>query len=211
MTDVGALMKAAEEAGWLVERGYPSDDASAFVARFRRLDERAQNLLRCNARMNACVRHHIAREMDADDVRKRSLVVDAVSAAATILAASESRELLQSGAGVIVDATFDRSAPLEDVDTPLVLLAGTLDGLRPKDVTFVVPPDDESRWAGALEAMGKRKWWRRIEATDPVPRLTGAAFVVSADEAVLDRCATWVNAIAMTVEPLRPPILRLAV
>ncbi len=210
MSDASKLAQAAEEAGWLVDRGYPSASASAFVAEHRGLDEADRKLLSCNARLHAQVRHHIAREMDAEDVHKRMLVVDAESALATVAAARAGRPLLESAANVHADPEWVRGAPLLEPETTLSALADVLDELRPARVRLVSSPDHRQALEEVARGLGKRKYKLEVESSDDViAAMRGVGFVVSSDPAVLDGCATWVNAVGMVVKRLAPPLLRL--
>lgn len=211
MTDVPRLRSAAEEASWLVDRGYPSAAASAFVAEHRALDDTERKLLSCNARLHACVRHHIAREMDPDDARKRVLMVDAASAIATVAAAIAGRALLESAANVHADPEWTREAPLDAVAPALGALAAVFDALRPNEVKLVASPPHAAMLEEAVRGLGKRRYKAVVEAVSEVPQaLHGAGFVVSSDPIVLDACATWINAVGMAIERIDPPRLRLS-
>lgn len=211
MTDVARLKSAAEEASWLVDRGYPSAAASTFVAEHRALDETERKLLSCNARLNACVRHHIAREMDPDDARKRVLVVDAASAIATVAAAIAGRSLLESAANIHADPEWTREAALDSVAPALGALAAVFDALRPSEVKLVARAEHAAALDDAVRALGKRRWKAAVQSVAAVaPAMHGAGFVVSSDPVVLDACATWINAVGMAIERIDPPRLRLS-
>jgi hypothetical protein len=207
--DVARLERAAEEVSWLVKRGYPTPAVSDFVATHRELDDSERALLRDNARLDANYRHHIAREMDAEDVRKRTLVVDVSSAVATVSAALAGRGLLESSAGVHLDPGWSRDEP-GDLGG-LTRLASVFDELRPAKVRFVVDPAHAAAVEDAARSLGKRKWKHEVASSDDVPKaLAGNAFVVSSDPEVLDACATWVNAVSLAIEGLDGPRWRLS-
>src|SRR5688500_3349931 len=121
------LQRAAEEAAYLVTRGYPADAVATFVGRHRALAEAEQALLASSARLHARVKHHIARELDPEDVEKRPLRIDASSTLATIDAALRHAPLLESAAGVLCDPSFRRDADAaQDLDRALQRAGDTL-------------------------------------------------------------------------------------
>lgn len=214
MTETATLQQAAEDASWLVERGYPGAAVSEFVATHRGLDDAQRALLACNAELNASFRHHIAREMDAEDVRKRTLAIDADSAVRTVAAALAGRRLLESSAGVLLDPAWIRGPWAENAgnhaETALSKLAAVLDELRPARVRWTASPSDTAWLEQATASLGKRKWKSEVVGADNVvAALSGGAFVVSSDPAVLDGCATWVNVVGLAVEGVHAPRLKL--
>ena len=210
MSDVALLQQAAEDASWLVERGYPPITVSDFVATHRGLDAEQRRLLACNARLNAAFRHHIAREMDADDVRKRNLAIDTSSVLGTVSRALAGGPLLESSAGVHLDPAWARGPCADGVDTALAKVAAVLDELRPAQVRWLTTPDTAASIEQAAAKLGKRKWKGDVVVAPDVPgALAGGAFVVSCDPVVLDACATWVNVVGLAIAGLDGPRLRL--
>ncbi len=211
MRDVALLRQAVEDASWLLERGYPMEAAAEFVATHRALTPPQRALLACNARLNASCRHHIAREMDAEDVRKHAIVIDVSSALGTVGSALAEQPLLESSAGVLLDSTWRRDAPLGVLEPALTRIADVLDELRPASVQFVMAAAQRSAVENALGGLGKRKWKVQPQAVDNVvSSLRGGAFVVSSDPDVLDACRTWVNVVGLAIDGLNAPRLRLS-
>jgi hypothetical protein len=213
--DAQRLQQAAEEAGWLVARGYPAAPTSRFVAEHRALSERDQRLLEGHARMSADVRHHIARELDAEDVERRVVRVDAASVLGTVAAASAGATLLESDAGVIVSpdwnrADWQRQSWPEAAEGALGAIAAVLDRLRPSEVRFVVARDRAGELERLVAGLGKRRWKSRVQPEDDVlVALANAPFVASGDPGVLDACASWVNILALALADSAAPRLRL--
>jgi hypothetical protein len=91
------VRQAAEETGWLVGRGYPTEETVSFVSRHHELGPQELRWLDCGTRANRSYRHHIARELDPDDVARRPLRIDASSIVATVEAALRGSPLLEAG------------------------------------------------------------------------------------------------------------------
>ena len=212
------IRSAAEDVGWLVARDYPPDAVSTFVAEHRRLGAAERHLLAANAKMVAHVRHHIAREMDPEDVVRRPLRVDAPNVLAVVAAAREGRLLLEGPAGVITDPDWNRERALPEgnaVSEAARSCCAALKPLRPKTVLMLVEAGapDADRTVAALEAAAEATKLKgmAIERVVNVPNaLDGAGFVVSSDAAVIDRCATWMNLVPLALSGVdHPPPLRL--
>ncbi len=193
------LRRAAEEVSWLLARGYPSDAVNDFVGEHRALDLEQQRLLAVNAQLGSEVKHHIARELDPEDVSRRPLRVDAASLVSVVAAGLRGKLLLESSAGVLADPSWSRGTLTWDeaFDGALDRCCAALKRLRPKTCTWVIDPT--SAEAGRLEA-GLVAWSQKHKlkaavtiVEDVVATLAGAPFVVSCDPAILDRCATWMN------------------
>jgi hypothetical protein len=201
------LRRAAEDAAWMVARGYPSADSSAFVASHRGLSTAERSLLAKSAEIGAAVKHHIARELDPEDVARRPLRVDLASVVAVVAAALEGRLLLESPAGVLVDPAWERAgdAPVRLPEALAAVVAASSE-LRPKSVTWLLDaePSSSAAYAEALAAHSKvGRAAASVERVQTVAtRLEGAGFIASSDAAVLDRCGTWVNLAALSIADL---------
>jgi hypothetical protein len=201
------LRQAAEEASYLVARGYPADAVAAFVGKHRSLGQAEQALLDWSARLDAQVKHHIARELDPEDVERRPLKIDASSTLATIDAALRKAPLLESAAGVLCDPSFRRDAgDAHEIDRAVARAGDTLKGLRPATTVWLL--DEAAPITPTIEAaIGRaQKGWRfKVEVkrvTSCAGALARAGFVVSSDPTILDGCGTWFNLPARAVEQL---------
>lgn len=209
--DLERIRGAAEEAAWLVARGYDAEAVAAFVGKQRALSESDQRLLDCNTRLSANVKHHIAREMDPDDVRGRPLRIDAESLLCSIASARTGALMLESGAGWLCDPTWTRGArPWSDpLGQAVHDVCAALKSLRPKQLTWLSRGGWDAGLSEAVAAASKKhKLTASVETGDAKAALKGAGFVVSADPAVLDRCATWLN-VQQLVLSGEPNVLRL--
>jgi hypothetical protein len=180
--DLARLRLAAEDAAWLIERG------------------------------SAQVKHHIARELDPEDVARRPLRIDAASVIATVEAALDGAPLLETPAGVLIDPGWRRSEhqPGANLQAALTRVLSAVASLRPKAVHWVV----DERAEQLLAALASHKKVGRakaevVQVADVVTSLRGAAFVASSDPAVLDEVGTWVNGAALALSNVDGPRLRL--
>lgn len=210
---LATIRNAAEDVAWLLGRDYPADAVSAFVAEHRALGPAERHLLSANARMVARVRHHIAREMDPEDVARRPLRVDAQNVLAIVAAGREGKLLLESPAGLLTDPDWERGQPLpegEALAAAARLCCAALQPLRPKGVQLLVSADraDTDRTVAALEGAAKAAKLKGAtidRVADVIEALAGGAFVVSSDAAVLDRCATWMNLVPLALAEVDHP------
>lgn len=203
------IRAAAEDAAWLCDRGYPASEVAAFISTHRVLDERAKALVSTSARADAHRRHHIARELDAEDVERRTVRVDVGSLVrrfAALFAASRDASVvvLESAAGLVltVPDTPDTSAALRD--EAVRELAKMLVLLSPASLRLVFEEGDAAL-AATLRLHLERG--RRITVVEDLvrsvtARLEGATFVVSANPTVLDGAGTWLNLTAACAKAL---------
>jgi len=212
---VGELQLAAEDLSWLVDRGYDAEHASAFVAERRKLTTRDRLLLATSGRAQAHYKHHIARELEPDDVARRPLRIDAASAIATIVAASTGDVLLESLAGLHVLPGWQRPA-LGDSDAvtdAVARLGAALEQVRPSAVTWFLDRGavDAEAIAPQLEAAYRPKKAKvTVELVDDaVSALTKSSAVASNDVAVLDTCISWLNLSALALAATTVHTLRL--
>lgn len=213
--EVDRLRTAAEEASWLCARGYPALEVARFIAEHRGLSPRERILLDAIARADAHHRHHIARELDPDDVTGRPLRLDVASVCAnvatSIAATFDPRIVLfESAAGLIGAAEVAHEVLAVHEPEALRRIAEVVLTLGPSAVR-IVHDAASLEHADALRKLlsGKRKPTVVCEEVASVAaRLRAAAFVASASPEVLDHCGTWFNlagilAKALGVTPLR--------
>jgi hypothetical protein len=209
--DLEKLRQAADEAGWLVARGYPSEAVAVFVAEHRQLDAEERRLLDCATRLRGEYAKHIARELEPEDVAKRPMRIDASSVLVAVDAALSERVLCESPAGVLADPGWQReSASLSDFDAAFECVETALRTLRPSLVRWTI--DKRAPFAELLATrVGKSaKPKSEIALVDDAKRaLAGAAFVASTDPGVLDHAASWVNLVARAISGTEAKIVRL--
>jgi hypothetical protein len=209
--DLERLRQAADEAGWLVARGYPAPEVAAFVAQHRRLDPEQQALLACATRLRSEYAKHIARELEPEDVARRPLRIDASSVLAALDAALSGRPLLESPAGVIADPRWLRfDHDLSDPLAALELAQTALKALRPSLVRWYV--DESASWSDAVAAALqkiKRPKTELLRVENAAHALSASAYVASSDPEILDSAACWLNLVARGVSRSEATILLL--
>jgi hypothetical protein len=211
--DLDRLRRAADEAAWLVARDYPADAVASFVAKHRKLTTQEQALLACATRLRVQYPKHIARELEADDLAKRPLRVDASSVLAAIDAGISGRPLLESPAGVLADPDWTRPGnELGDAAAAIERLDDAIRSLRPSQVRWYV--DRDAPWADSLSAhiMQSTKPKSQLEyVTDAGVALAQSANVASSDPNVLDGVSSWFNLVAKAISGLQAQVVRLEV
>lgn len=195
------LQRAAEEVAWLVGRDYGEAEALAFVATHHGLAPEERAAVTLGMCSDAQYKHRALRELDADDLGKRPLRLDAAGVLSTVEAAIARRPLLASLDGTLSDPTFDRDGyrASEVTDAAIERVLAAARELRPSVVRVFLPAEGQAA-ADALAARieGKASVLKRVpleikRVASVVEALDGSANVVSPDPAILDRCASWYN------------------
>jgi hypothetical protein len=199
------VQRAAEEAAWLIGRGYGVEAVAAFVGQQRALSPEERRMLSSSAALSANYKHHIARELESEDVARRPLRIDAASAIAVVQAARKGALLIESEAGVVCDPEWSRAewSAADGLDHALGDLAAALKRARPKSVRWLVGethPEAKLVASAISSSAAMPKQNKVAMVSDVVAALDGAAFVVSSDPAVLDRAASWYNLVAAAVD-----------
>jgi hypothetical protein len=209
--DLEQLRQAADDAGWLVARGYPASAVAAFIAEHRKLDADERTMLACASRLRAEYAKHIARELEPEDVRQRPLRIDTASVLSAVDAALCGRPLLVSPAGVIADPNWRRfDHRLADPLAALESVQRALRALRPSVVRWYV--DESAPWADAVvKALGKtpKPNTEVSRVRDAAAALYRSAFVASSDAEILDHAAGWLNLVARAVSEPGARVFRL--
>jgi hypothetical protein len=202
-TAIGRLRLAAEEVAWLTGRGYPLDTVSELVAAHHGLTLTQRAALARGTCSEPQYRRRAARELEAEDIAKRPLAVDAVDVIAAVEAALTGRPVLQTLDGTVRSFDVVRAgfSPGPEGDAALDLLLARAAELRPSVVRFVV--DEVAADPSALEArIAERAKAQKAQRTPRVevaivpsaPKaLRKERHVVTGDAAVLDACAGWFN------------------
>jgi hypothetical protein len=206
------LERAAEEVAWLTGRGYPLDVVGDLVAQHHGLSAAHRSALACGTCSEPQYRRRAARELEAEDVARRPLAVDAVDAVAAIEAALAGRPVLQTLDGTVRAFAVDRATfrPGPGADDAVDRLLAAAKELRPSLVRWVI---DEGA-AGAKElaeriearAKAAKAKIEIVMAASAQQALRKERQVVTGDAATLDACAGWFNLVgrvALTVSQAR--------
>ncbi|MCA9599112.1 MAG: DUF434 domain-containing protein [Myxococcales bacterium] len=196
----GKLRRAIEDAGYLLSRGYPSRAVSELVADHLELSADERQALVALAAVRAKTTHHIARELEWEDIAKRPLRVDAESALGTVSAALTGAPLLSSPAGVVIDPNWRRGSALDE--RAFQLVADAVEAARPSVARFMIDashPQADTLGGWVASRSSKKRPMELKKLGSVVERLHGAAQLVSSDPVLLDACVSWVNVIARAV------------
>lgn len=200
------LRLAAEEVAWLTGRGYALDAVGEIVAKHHSLSDDHRAALARGTCSEPQYRRRAARELEAEDVAKRPLSVDAIDAVATIEAALAGRPVLQTLDGTVrafgVDRTAYTAGPTAD-DAIDRLLAAAKD-LRPSMLRFIVDErapgaaDLDTRIVARVKAQKSKA--ETVRAPDALKALRKEKQIVTGDAETLDACAAWFNLVGRVVE-----------
>jgi hypothetical protein len=196
------LRLAAEEVAWLSGRGYAVDRVSDFVAAHHALGDAQRAALAKGTCSEPQYRRRAARELEAEDVARRPLAIDAVEVIATIEAALEGRPVLQTLDGTVRAFGIDRAsyAPGPRVDEAIDTVLRAAKELRPSALRFV----GQHAELGARITARAKELKAKIEIVDaPESALRKEKQIVSGDADVLDACAGWVNLVGFIVEGMK--------
>lgn len=203
---IARLRLAAEEVAWLTGRGYPLETVSELVAAHHALTPSQRAALARGTCSEPQYRRRAARELEAEDVARQPLAVDAVDVLAAVEAALSGRPVLQTLDGTVRAFDVDRAtwSPGPRADEALDLLLASARELRPSLVELVVDEaapgaaDLEARAAARAKAAKVKLEVKRVPSAPKA--LRRARQIVTGDAATLDACAGWFNLAGRLVE-----------
>jgi len=203
---IARLKLAAEEVAWLTGRGYPLDVVGELVAKHHVLSEAHRAALACGTCSEPQYRRRAAREIEAEDVAKRPLAIDAIDSVAAVEGALAGRYVLQTLDGTVRAFGIDRAryAPTAQADVAIERLLSAAKELRPSLIKVYI---DESA-AGASDLSTRfstvakaQKAKIEIALVPDVPKaLRKERQIVTGDADTLDACAGWLNLVGHVVE-----------
>jgi hypothetical protein len=203
---IARLKLAAEEVAWLTGRGYSLEVVGELVAKHHALSDAHRAALACGTCSEPQYRRRAAREIEADDVAKRPLAIDAIDCIAAVEGALAGRYVLQTLDGTVRAFGIDRAryAPSAQADVAIERLLAAAKELRPSLIKVYI---DEGA-AGASELSAKltavakaQKAKVEIALVPDVPKaLRKERQIVTGDADTLDACAGWLNLVGHVVE-----------
>jgi hypothetical protein len=199
------LRLAAEEVAWLTGRGYALAVVGDLVAKHHGLTDIQRAALARGTCSEPQYRRRAARELEAEDVARRPLAVDAMDAMATVEAALSERPVLQTLDGTVRAFGVERAtyAPGARSDEAVDRLLAAAKELRPSVLRFIL--DERAPGAQDLEAkIGARAKAHKVKAEVVVAADAGKALlrekqIVTGDADALDACASWFNLVGRVV------------
>ncbi len=202
------LRLAAEEVAWLTGRGYALEAVGNLVAAHHGLSDDHRAALARGTCSEPQYRRRAARELEAEDVARRPLAIDAIDVIATVEAALSGRPVLQTLDGTVRAFGVDRAAyaPGGSVEDAIDRVLAASKELRPSLLKFIV----DERAPGAEELKGKLDARARAQkakaeiatAPDASKALRKEKQIVTGDADTLDACAAWFNLVGRVVEAI---------
>lgn len=202
------LKLAAEEVAWLTGRGYPLDVVGELVAKHHSLSEAHRAALACGTCSEPQYRRRAARELEAEDIGRRPLAVDAIDVLAAVEAALSGRHVLQTLDGTVRAFGVERGgyAPGVHTDEAIDRIAAAARELRPSLVKWIIDDGAPGAKDLATRIEARAKASKAKSETTVVPSATKALAkerqIVTGDAATLDACAGWFNLVGRVVEAI---------
>lgn len=195
------LRLAAEEVAWLTGRGYALDRVGALVAAHHGLAPEHQAALARGTCSEPQYRRRAARELEAEDIAKCPLSIDAADALGSIEAALAGRPVLQTLDGTV--RAFDAWTPGPTVDDALARIFAAAKELRPSMLRFLVDEKHAALEPRIIEAAKKAKAKAEVvKVSELAKALRKEKQIVTGDADTLDACAAWFNLIGRIVETI---------
>lgn len=191
------LRAAAEEVAWLAGRGWPKEAAITAVGSHHQLERRQRIALSRSVCSELQRARRLAHALRPDAVAGRALTVDGWNLLITLEVALAGGPLLVGFDGALRDLAGLRGSyhPVAETKAALELVGAHLAALRPSSARFLfdAPVSNSGRVRARLEEAARR-WPFHVDAElvpNADPLLDEGA--VTADAAVLDRCASWIS------------------
>lgn len=200
------LRLAAEEVAWLTGRGYPLDVVGDLVARHHGLGDAQRSALAQGTCSEPQYRRRAARELEAEDIARRPLAIDAIDVLAAVESALAGRAVLQTLDGTVhaFGVKGGTWAPGPRADEAIERVLAVAKELRPQVLRFVVDEGAPSAadlkdriTARAKDAKAKVEV---VLAADVRAAMRREKQVATGDAAVLDACGAWFNLAGRVVE-----------
>lgn len=193
------LRLAAEEVAWLTGRGYPIDRVSDFVTNQHRLGDAERSALASGTCSEPQYRRRAARELEAEDVARRSLSIDTLEVLSAIEAALAGRPVLQTLDGTVRAFGSTTRSPSAHTDDALARLFVAAKELRPSVLRFLVVSSDLDDRIAAKAKDAKAKI-EIVKVADVRAAMKKEKLVVSGDAQVLDQAGAWFNLVGRVLE-----------
>lgn len=206
-----ALTSAVRDLSWLLSRGYALPSALKLVGDRYQLEQRQRIAVTRSACSDESLRNRLARQLALDQLGGHTLQVDAYNVLTTVEASLGGAVILAGRDGSFRDLVSMHGTWRKVAETTPAL-AAVGDVLASTGVIKVIwlldqPVSNSGRLKQLIEAVGLRHhWpWQARLVRDPDRLLVMSTDpVATADSAVLDRAAAWVNLARGVVEQRAP-------
>ncbi|MBF9222605.1 DUF434 domain-containing protein [Hymenobacter ruricola] len=208
---VPLLQSAVAELSWLLTRGYPPGATLKLVGDRYALTERQRWAVGRAACTEAQLAHRAATQLPPTDLGGRPVSIDGFNLIITLEAALSGGVVLRGRDGALRDLSSIHGTyrAVQETDRAIWLAADALRPLGPGPVRWLLdqPVSNSGRLAARLRELGPALGlpWTAEVVMNPDRELAETTdIVVTADSAVLDRAAAWLNLAALALEP-EPP------
>jgi hypothetical protein len=205
------LRAATIELSWLLDRGYATPSSLKLVGDRWSLTERQRMAVLRSACPDSSLAARACHRVEPEEVAGEPFDLDGFNLLTTIEAALGGAVVLIGRDGCLRDIAglHGTYRSVEETLPALVLTGETLVDLGVRSCTWHLdrPVSNSGRLRVAVLAIAQERGWDWSVELDlnPDPVLIGSSRVVaSADSAVLDRCARWVNLARLVVEARIP-------
>lgn len=209
--EVPRLRRAVDDLAWLLDRGYPDGASARLVGdRYALRTRQRTAVIRCCASTEAC-RERRRREVAAEEMTGRTLVVDGYNVLLTVEAALGGGVILRARDGTLRDMAAMSGHYRKVLQTPRALahVGEVLEALGCVGVRWLLdrPVSNSGRLRTLLLELAEARGWRwEVDLVpNPDPLLAASdQIVATADSGILDQKPRWLNLAALVVERSAP-------
>jgi len=195
-----ALRTAVRELSWLLSRDYSIKGALKLVGDRYALTDRHRLAVSRAACSDQSQEHRAAMILPVEAVAGEELIIDGFNLIITIEAALSGGVLIHCRDGCIRDLSSVHGSyrSVNETDQAIKLIGTTLEGLRPKSVSWLLdrPISNSGRLAKRIRDLATENGWNWTVAVVFNPDaeiITSGRVVVSSDSHVLDEADRWIN------------------
>lgn len=205
------LQAATRDLCWLYNRGYAPASSLKLVGDRYELSQRQRIAVARCACSDAAQARRAGRRVETTALTGKMLLIDGYNVLTTIEAALAGGVILAARDGCCRDMASMHGSwrKVEETAPAIDLIGGFIEAARVSECLWYLdrPVSNSGRLRKLLvDRAAARGWAWRVElADDPDRELACASFpVVTADSAILDRCAAWVNLAAELIRSRIP-------
>lgn len=197
-SELPRLAEAQSDLSWLLSRGYAHPSGIKLVGdRYCLTARQRMAVLRCACSDQEQLSRR-SREISVTEMAGQVLMVDGFNLLTTVEAALAGGVVLVGRDGCCRDmASMNGHFKLVRETAPgLALILQTLERLRPRETVWLLdrPVSNSGRLGKFIREMGESHQWRVELVRNPDAILAECPqLVATADSAILDACARWVN------------------
>ncbi|HCJ40385.1 DUF434 domain-containing protein [uncultured Ruminococcus sp.] len=200
------LRKAAEEVGYLLDRGYPVKSVTTFVGNHYLLSERQRLALARVVSPQENIAERKAKEVGADELSGETLYIDGFNTVISLEIAYSQSMLFRCMDGTVRDLAglHGTYRLIEQTDLAIKAMCETLGELGVKRAVIYLdaPVSNSGRLKGRIfEVCGELPFELEVLIENPVDAiLKTKPLVVTADAMILDDCERWFDLTKCVIE-----------